>query len=217
MTKLVELSTNELVKLLENKNTKIIDVRPVDAYNGWKLENEARGGHIKGAKSLPVKWTNYMDWIEIISSKGILPDRKIVVYGYNKVESEKVTNRFLHVGYRDVNIYNHFIDEWSLNPELPMEQLPRHRQLVSADWVNTLISETNPPEYNNNKFVICQAHYRNRDAYLSGHIPGAIEIDTLALEAPETWNRRSPEELKTALEKHGITTDTSVILYGKFM
>jgi thiosulfate/3-mercaptopyruvate sulfurtransferase len=42
-------------------------------------------------------------------------------------------------------------------------------------------------------------------------------MDTLALEAPETWNRRSPEELKRALEEHGITSDTTVILYGKFM
>ena len=217
MTKLIELSTNELVRLLDKKDTKIIDARPVDAYNGWKLENENRGGHIKGAKSLPVKWTNYMDWIEIIDSKEILPNHKIVVYGYNKVEAEKVANRFLYVGYRDVNIYNHFIDEWSLNSELPMEYLLRYRQLVSANWVNALISGKKPPEYNNNKYVVCHAHYRNLNAYLSGHIPGAIDIDTLALESPETWNRRSPKELKNALEQHGITSDTTVILYGKFM
>jgi thiosulfate/3-mercaptopyruvate sulfurtransferase len=42
-------------------------------------------------------------------------------------------------------------------------------------------------------------------------------MDTLAIEAPETWNRRSPEELKKAFEDHGITSDTSVILYGKYM
>jgi len=42
-------------------------------------------------------------------------------------------------------------------------------------------------------------------------------MDTLALEAPETWNRRSPGELKTALEEHGISADTTVVLYGKFM
>src|SRR5665811_983477 len=71
--------------------------------------------------------------------------------------------------------------------------------------------------YNNDRFVIVHAHYRNRDAYLSGHIPGAIDTDTLALEAPETWNRRSPEELEKALLEHGITADTTVILYGKYM
>jgi thiosulfate/3-mercaptopyruvate sulfurtransferase len=65
--------------------------------------------------------------------------------------------------------------------------------------------------------VIFHAHYRNREAYLTDHIPGAIDMDTLALEDPETWNRRSPEELKKALEQHGITHDTTVILYGKYM
>jgi thiosulfate/3-mercaptopyruvate sulfurtransferase len=42
-------------------------------------------------------------------------------------------------------------------------------------------------------------------------------MDTLALEDSDTWNRRSPKELKDALEKHGITTNTTVVLYGKFM
>jgi 3-mercaptopyruvate sulfurtransferase SseA len=74
-----------------------------------------------------------------------------------------------------------------------------------------------PAEHDGRRTVICHAHYRNRDAYLSGHIPGAIDMDTLALEAPETWNRRSPEALKAALEQHGITSDTTVVVYGKFM
>ncbi|MFW6254148.1 MAG: sulfurtransferase, partial [Chitinivibrionales bacterium] len=49
-----------------------------------------------------------------------------------------------------------------------------------------------------------------------GHIPGAIEIDTNSLESPETWNRRSASELKMALEQHGITQDTTVVMYGRF-
>jgi len=217
MTKLVELSANELVKLLENKNTKIIDARSVDAYNGWKLENETRGGHIKGAKSLPVKWTNYMDWIEVVRSKHILPEHNIVVYGYTPAQSLTVASLFVKAGYHNVFLYNHFIEEWSGNNKLPMQKLERYSQLVYPGWVNTILDGGTPPEYNGGKTVICHAHYRNRDAYLTGHIPGAIDIDTLALEEPETWNCRSPEELKTALEQHGITADTSVILYGKFM
>jgi thiosulfate/3-mercaptopyruvate sulfurtransferase len=217
MTKLVELSTNELVKLLENKDTKIIDVRPVDAYNGWKLENETRGGHIKGAKSLPVKWTNYMDWIEVVRSKHILPEHKIVVYGYTPEHSQTLTNLFVKSGYNNIFVYNHFIKEWSCNHELLMEKLEKYRQLVYPKWVRTIVDGRTPPEHSGGKTVICHTHYRNRDAYLSGHIPGAIDIDTLALEDPETWNLRSPEELKKALEQHGITAHTTVILYGKFM
>ena len=79
-----QLSTPDLKKYLEDDKGLIIDVRPIDAYNGWKLQNEMRGGHIKGAKSLPVKWTNYIDWIEIVRSKNIMPEQEIALYGYSK-------------------------------------------------------------------------------------------------------------------------------------
>ena len=52
----------------------------VALLGSWKLANEARGGHIPGAKMLPVKWTNYIDWIEIVRSKHILPENKIIIY-----------------------------------------------------------------------------------------------------------------------------------------
>ncbi|NOX48260.1 MAG: sulfurtransferase [Chlorobi bacterium] len=217
MIKFQELSTNKLVELIDDENARIIDVRPSDAYNGWKCENEKRGGHIAGAKSLPVKWTNYMDWVEIVRSKNILPDNHIVVYGYSSAQSLKVANVFAKAGYNEVSVYDNFIGEWSGNPDMPMEKLSRYKNLVSANWVKQLISGENPAEYENDKFVVVHSHYRNRNAYLSGHIPGAIDMDTLALEAPETWNRRSPGELKKALEQHGISAATTVVLYGKFM
>lgn len=212
-----EISTHELFSLLYDKNVKIIDVRSVNSYNGWKEQNEKRGGHIKGAKSLPIKWSNYIDWIEIVRSKHIVPGNSLVIYAYQREDSEKVANVFLKAGYSDIKIYNHFIDEWAANEKYSMEQLARYKNLVSAKWVKDLLDGKTPPEYNNDRFVIVHSHYRNRDAYLTGHIPGAIDMDTLALEAPETWNRRSPEELKKALEKHGVTSDTTVIMYGKYM
>lgn len=217
MLKFTELSTQELVALYEDKNSVVIDVRLIDAYNGWKGENEFRGGHIKGAKSLPAQWTTYPEWIDIVRSKDIVPANKIVLYGYTPEHSLSVAHSFAQAGYNNIFIYNHFVKEWSANETMPMEKLARYKHLVSAKWVNELISGTKPATYENNKFIICHSHYRNRDAYLSGHIPGAIDIDTLALESPKTWNRRSPEELKAEFERHGITADTTVILYGKFM
>ena len=212
-----EISTGKLAGLHDDGNAKIIDVRPVDAYNGWKYYGEARGGHIKGAKSLPFKWTNYMDWIEIVRSKKIFPENEIIIYGGSPDESRAVAGLFQKAGYGNVSLYTKFIEEWSANPDLPMEHLAGYKHLVSAEWVKTLISGGRPEEYDNDRYVICHSHYRNRDAYLSGHIPGATDMDTLALEDPGTWNRRSPEELKRALEQHGITHDTTVVLYGKYM
>ncbi len=217
MNEIKEILTQQVLELLNDNNTKIIDIRSTDAYNGWKCENEKRGGHIKNAKSLPAKWANYMDWIEIVRSKQILPENNLIIYSYSKEDNQKVANLFLKSAYKNVSVYNNFIPDWSANENLPMEKLARYRNLVSAKWVNQLISGEKPAEYDNDKYIVVHSHYRNRNAYLTGHIPGAIDMDTLALEAPETWNRRSPEELKAALEQHGITADTTVILYGKFM
>ena len=211
------ISTELLSHFIDDSNHKIIDTRSSDAFNGWKCRNEVRGGHIKNAVSLPASWLDYDNFSDIVHSKHILPKNNLVIYGYNDTDIQSVAEWFLEKGYRNITIYNDFVNEWSANPKLPMEQLPRYKHLVSAPWVKDLIDGKQPAEYNNNRFVVVHAHYRNREAYLSGHIPNAIDMDTLALETPETWNRRSPEELKIALENHGITTDTTVVLYGKFL
>jgi len=216
LQKISSISTEEMLNKLENPDFQLIDVRPIEAYNGWKIKNENRGGHIKGARSVPFKWLNYIDWIEIVRTKEIMPYHSLVVYGYDRTETEKVAHQFLKAGYTDVKVYHNFIDEWSTNKKLAMDKLNRYRQLVSANWLNKLIKTGTGPEYNNKKYVICHAHYQKRDAYEEGHIPGAIDLDTNLLESSETWNRRSPEELKIALEQLGITYDTTVVLYGQF-
>jgi thiosulfate/3-mercaptopyruvate sulfurtransferase len=121
-------------ELVKNKIINIIDVRQVDAYNGWKCENEPRGGYIKGAKSLSIKWTKYMDWIEVVRSKQILSEDEIVTYGYTQEQSEKVAALFVKAGYGNISVYNGFVDEWCADPDLPMEQLKRYKNLVSAKW-----------------------------------------------------------------------------------
>jgi molybdopterin synthase sulfurtransferase len=214
---ITEIGAREVVSLLGDPFVRIIDVRPVDAYNGWKMDGESRGGHIPGAASIPLKWFNYIDWIEIVRKKEILPEDKILIYACNREDAETASKRFLNSGYSDINIYTRFLPEWTMDRSLPLGHLPRFRYLVHPGWVKDLISGGKPDEYNNSRFVVLHAHYKNREAYLSGHIPGAIDIDTLDLEAPETWNRRSPSELKAALENHGITSETTVVLYGKYM
>lgn len=214
---MMEMTTAQLLTLLGKQGKSIIDVRPVDAFNGWAMMNEPRGGHIAGAKSLPYKWTQYMDWIEMVRHKEISPEQEVIIYGYAKEEIDAVALRFKRSGYHRIKVYYHFASEWCTDHSLPMGKLERYQHLVPAQWVNRLIAKRDPTLINNDKFIIVHAHYRNRNAYLSGHIPGAIDMDTLAVEAPENWNRRSPDELIRAFKEHGITSDTTVVLYGKFM
>ncbi|MBW6479235.1 MAG: hypothetical protein K0B37_07385 [Bacteroidales bacterium] len=212
-----QISTAELIEFIEERSGFVVDVRPVDAYNGWALKGEYRGGHIPGARSLPLKWTKYIDWIEAVHRKGLSTEMPLVIYGYDRDEVDQAAERFIKSGFKQLSVYYDFLEQWLPDSMKPLEHLAKYKHLVSANWVNELIMGQRPAFYENNRYVVVHAHYRNRDAYLSGHLPGAIDMDTLILEAPETWNRRSSQELKDALEQHGITADTTVVLYGKYL
>ncbi len=208
-------NSSELLKWLENPNNKLIDVRPIAAYNGWPLEGELRGGHIRGAKTFPSSWTNYDNWKDLLVEKEITPDNELTVYAYNDTEAEEMAVKLKDAGYADVAVFNCF-RQWSEDDSLPMDNLPGYNQLLYPDWLKTLIEGGNPSSYNGKKFVLCHASYAYRADYESGHIPRAIYLNTLELESEKTWNRRTPEEIKSALERHGIAKDTTVILYGRF-
>ncbi|MBD3296053.1 MAG: thiosulfate sulfurtransferase, partial [Candidatus Omnitrophica bacterium] len=109
-----------------------------------------------------------------------------------------------------------FLEEWVPDTGLPLQYLQRYRHLVPAVWLRELIDKGEAPEFDSGGYVTAHAHYRNRSDYEKGHIPGAVDLDTNMLESPETWNRRSPRELARALKDRGITSDTTVILYGRF-
>ncbi len=214
---LKEISTKELKKFAQNQEGAIIDTREIEAYNGWPLQGEARGGHIRGAKNFPRSWGNYKyELPELMKSKGLIPGTPLVLYGYRGEESREMARLFTRAGLEDIQLYTRFLTEWSPNEALPMDKLPRFQQLVYPAWLKELINGNLPMYYDNNEHVICHAHYGYREDYEKGHIPGAIDLDTNALESEETWNRRSPEELEKALSAHGIDKDTTVILYGRF-
>lgn len=217
MQKPKKVTTKELSVLMSDSSTVLVDLRSPDAYNGWNLMGEKRGGHIPGARNLPLKWAKYMDWIEIVRSKGFQKDHRIILYSYSIGACYDVASLFQKAGYKNLLVYDDLLKDWLNNPKAQVDRLKRYKNLVPAEWVKKIVDGKKPAELENRETVIIHAHYRNRDAYLSGHIPGAIDMDTLTLESPETWNRRSPEELKKSLEDHGISSETTVIVYGKFM
>ena len=183
-----EISTKQLEKVIGSESHRIFDVRPVDAYNGWALEGERRGGHIRGAKTIPVSWTDEEDWDEIVRTKGILPNHHIVVYGYTRDDAVEVGERFVGSGYKEVSVYTRFVDEWAANGSLPMERMERFEKLVYPRWVHQLVSGESPPGFNGERYAICHCHYRNKADY----------------------------DIEQALMRLGISADTTVVVYGRF-
>ena len=194
----------------------ILDVRPTAAYNGWPLQNESRGGHVPGAKHLPFGWTRYMDWVEVVEEKQLSPDQPVTIYGYDADEAETMAAKLSRLGFDDLWIYDGFVDDWAADPRRPVSRLDRYQQLVPPNWLHGLLHGGDAPAVNGTDTVVCHAHFDHRADYEEGHIPGAVPLNTNWLESPETWNRRSPEELEAALCDLGIQRDTTVVLYGRF-
>jgi thiosulfate/3-mercaptopyruvate sulfurtransferase len=216
----------------------VLDVRPTAAYNGWRLRAEPRGGHIPGARSLPLGWTRYVDWIETAEAMGLGPGSRVTVYGYDVDEGRRMAERLGQLGIDDVEVFGDFV-AWSADAARPLARLERYRHLVPPGWLRTVLERTGviatgleagrasgageagrgeAPELEApplDRVVVCHAHYGNLDDYHAGHLPGAIPLDTNALEASETWNRRTPAEVRAALEAHGIDSDTTVVVYGR--
>lgn len=210
------VSTAKVREGLGDPRTQMVDVRPVDAYNGWRLRDEAPGGHIPGARSLPYKWSRYLDWIEIVRQKGLRSEDPLLVYGYDPEETAVMAEQLRRAGFHGVRVYPRFVEEWAADASLPLDRLTRYRHLVPAEWLHQLITEGQAPEHEGGPVVVCHAHYRNRVDYDRGHIPGAVSLETTLLESPETWNRRSAAEVREGLLGLGITANTTAVVYGRF-
>jgi len=204
------VSTAQMVECVDQGEATLIDVRPIDAYNGWPQPGQRRGGHLPGARTLPAHWAGYIDWIEIVRDKGLAPKQPLIIYGADDGDVDRVASQFRRAGFDRVSVYRHFADQWCERDELPLATMPRYRYLVSPHWL------ADRQQADDRSVVVCHCHYRNPGDYDQGHVPGALALDTNWLESAETWNRRNPTELRAVLERLGIRVDSTVVLYGRF-
>jgi molybdopterin synthase sulfurtransferase len=211
-------STAELRRRLTDPELTIVDVRPLSAYNGWRGNGEARGGHIPGAAAFPSSWFDKLDDAELerlLDSKDIVPDREVVLYGDRPEDVSPVQTRLAELGHGNVRSYEQGWADWAADETLPVERLAQYRKLVHPDWLRHLLDGGRPEAAPAGEFLLFHVNFGVPEEYEENHIPGAVYLDTNRLESPEDWNRRSPEELEAALHSLGITSDTTVILYGR--
>ena len=212
------VSMRDMAGRLNRPNCAIVDVRPMAAYNGWTLRQEARGGHIPGAKPFPLSWFDTIgeaDLSRSLENKGILKCEDVLLYGYDWKEAEAAAEALSNLGFDSLCVFNDGFPAWAADLSRPINQLPRYRQLVHAGWLSQLIKTGTAPEFAGGPFVLGHVSFENQEDYDAGHIPGAVFLNTLLLEEPEHWNRRNAEELEGALLANGITSDILVVLYGR--
>jgi 3-mercaptopyruvate sulfurtransferase SseA len=212
------ISTAALRDRLYDPTVTVVDVRPMAAYNGWRLRDAARGGHIPGAVSFPSAWLTSVDGPEIerlLRAKHITRERTVVLYSNEVEDVVGLAGRLEAAAHPAVRIYADGWPAWAADETLPIEKLPNHDKLVHIAWLRQVLSAERPEAAPNRRFVLFHVNFGVPEEYADGHIPGAHYLDTNWLEDPADWNRRSPRELEVALTGLGITHDTTVVVYGR--
>ncbi|WP_299030235.1 sulfurtransferase [uncultured Thermanaerothrix sp.] len=74
-----------------------------------------------------------------------------------------------------------------------------------------LIDVRSPQEYSGE--LLHMPGYPQEGAQRGGHIPGAVNIPWAQAVTPENSTFKSPDELRTLFESHGITPDKEIIAY----
>jgi thiosulfate/3-mercaptopyruvate sulfurtransferase len=212
------LTTTELQQRLHQPQLTIVDIRPLAAYNGWRLAGEPRGGHVPGAVAFPSAWLGTVDGPEIgrlLDAKGITADREILVVGAAAADAAEFAAALGARGIENVHLLDGGAAAWAADDALPLERLSRYEALVHIPWLRDVLDGRTPEAPPNPSFLLLHVNFGVPEEYAEGHIPGAHYLDTNWLEDPADWNRRSPEAIQTALAALGITRDTTVVLYGR--
>ena len=211
-------STQSLANQLNDEAVVVLDIRPLAAYRGWKLHNEKRGGHLPGAVDFPADWFDRMEagqLRETLQSKGVVPDKRVIVYGYQDGGSENIAARLEKMGFATVAIFTPGHAAWAADDSLPLEGLPNYEKLVYPEWLQQLVTGGQPPEYAAKEYLIFEVGNDEEAEYAAGHIPTAIYFDPRQVETDETGNRLQPHELERALRANGITKDKTVVVYTR--
>lgn len=235
--------SDHIASRLYDQDFAVIDSRTDEEYVGWILYGEAQGGHIPRAVQLPYAWffnsdkttASYQALTQLLESRGITPYKEVAAYCTAGIRSGYVYFLLRLMGYPRASNYDASIADWAAQ-SLPEESAPNFASLVYPAWVKALIdyhkpgsTSSAPPQYPYNrshKYLIFETQWGSLDdmaqqppqaddAYLKGHIPGAIHSnsDTYENGFPR-WFLLPDVELITALGSMGITKDTTVVVYS---
>ena len=217
-TEILTISARELLARLGDDDLTVVDVRPIAAFNGWRLAGETCGGHIPGAVAFPSAWLDTVDEAEIereLRQKGVAQGRNIVIYDDGAGDAARVAAKLVTLGIAAPAILDGGWPAWADARDAPVERLANHEKLVHTHWLRAVLDGRRPEAAPSGRWLLFHVNFGVPEEYEEGHLPGALYLDTNWLEDPADWNRRTPDELEAALRALGISHDTTVILYGR--
>lgn len=228
-----EIDTNRLEEFIGGGNCVLVDTRDSDAFNGWRLGDVSRGGHIAGAVNFSASWLDIdsKDGEEVVkqalSDKGIAKDKKVVLYDINGRDAAKVKGWLESRGFIDILTYD--AKKWIDDPDRPVETLPGYGLLIPAEVLKDLVDGKRPETFENaGKVIILEASWgEEKNSYAKGHIPGAVHVDTDWVEPPverllkgedkpvTMWILASDDKLMDLAKRLGVSASDTVVVTGE--
>lgn len=220
------VSTEDVKKSLDDKNTIIVDARSNDVYSGWAIEGSSRGGHIPGATDFSADWLGSKaedkdDYLsDAIENKDLKSYENVIVYDINGEDANEVANYLSSKGIENISTYD--ASEWIKDNSLELQSYENYDMYVPANVVKEIVDGKTPEGFTDSKEIkIIDVRWGNEEesGYLDGHIPSAVHINTDDFETPkvysnnvEEWRLNDDKTLVDLALKNGITSDDCVIL-----
>lgn len=219
-----EIDNAELIKLLDDEQTVIIDTRSTNAYIGWLVSGALRSGHYPGAISIAASWFNFLDnsvlsesernykvklLFERVAQYQLEKASNIILYDNNGEDANRIANFLNTIGINDLIYYD--FNQY----EGPLDAYSGFRKLVPAEWVLEILEGGEPDYYDGLGIQIFECTWGPANiTFLSGHIPTATHIDTDEFERQPEWIRKEDMELIQAVELNGIDFNKTLVLYS---
>jgi thiosulfate/3-mercaptopyruvate sulfurtransferase len=216
-----EISARVVSSAVNNQEWVLVDTRTTDAYNGWKLDGVKRGGHLPGAVDFPASWldSDHDARAEILSTalrvKGIEPQRRILLYGTNKRDRNRVAAYLRGAGFP--HLYDFDLNSWADDPTKPLVRYENFHLLVPPSIVKQLLDGHWPETFEPGKptkFV--EVSWGGEDvSYSKGHVPRSFHVNTDHFEPPPEWMLGNADVLGRFAKQYGFQADDTIIVSGE--
>lgn len=196
--------------LVREQGWVLVDVRDSNWYNGWPSGNDPDGGHIPGARNfdLALMTADPEHVRNLLTSKGISPDKNIVVYGRDKQDAQVLAQWLVaEQGFDEgrIRVFEEGFSYWLAQGGKPAK-LPGYERLVTPEWLDEQLKM-------NTDLMVLDVSWGRGARYVVQHIPGALHVETGSLESII----KESERLKSVLLGLGITKHTPIVVYGDDM